>query len=517
MTEHDMNSLVAYDSSDSETDYDKSEDIKTAQGEQDFARSSFKVQPAFPRLESSGCSPEVIIASSHRNVECNFNSAQNCAQRHSNATFRPPGTTLNNVTRFQFSKSDYGNPRALLQKSARDGKMDHSAQKRLIQDSVTDAQNIRPYVPKRLRQNEAVNNKSNELREGTEVVNTGIDCTAPEEHRLGLLSRVSDFIKPFLENTHKTSNVPKCLMFELPQHKGPVTTVQWCPVETHSHLLLSASMDKSFKVWDAVETGRCLKSYLCHSGAVRDAQWSSCGRHILSGGFDSMLHLTDIETGKQIITVHNDFQITCLAVSPTNENVFLCGGFSSTVKAWDTRSCKVVNEYSAGVQQTLDVLFLPGGNEFLTSTDAVSRDSADRTIIAWDFQTSAKISNQIFHERYTIPCMALHPKEPVFIAQTNGNYIVLFSTRRPYRMNKTKRYEGHKVEGYAVGCKFSRDGTLIASGSADGTVCFYNYMNSKVVHTLPAHKQACTDVAFHPVHPSIIATCDWSGEIKLWH
>lgn len=84
-------------------------------------------------------------------------------------------------------------------------------------------------------------------------------------------------------------------------------------------------------------------------------------------------------------------------------------------------------------------------------------------------------------------------------------------------MNKTKRYEGHKVEGYAVGCKFSRDGTLIASGSADGTVCFYNYMNSKVVHTLPAHKQACTDVAFHPVHPSIIATCDWSGEIKLWH
>ncbi|XP_051869835.1 WD repeat-containing protein 25 isoform X3 [Pristis pectinata] len=300
------------------------------------------------------------------------------------------------------------------------------------------------------------------------------------------------------------------------QHQGPVTTIQWCPVDQHSHLLLSASMDKSIKIWDAIETGRCLKNYLCHSGAVRDAQWSLCGRQILSGGFDSMLHLTDIETGKQVISFCNEFQITCLAFSPTNQNVFLSGGFSSTVKAWDTRSCKVVNEYSAGIQQTLDILFLPGGTEFLTSTDAVSRDSADRTIIAWDFQTSAKISNQIFHERYTIPCMALHPKEPVFVAQTNGNYMVLFSTQRPYRMNKRKRYEGHKVEGYAVGCKFSHDGTLLASGSSDGTVCFYNYLNSKLVRTLPAHKQACTDVSFHPVHPSIIATSDWSGEIKLW-
>lgn len=44
-------------------------------------------------------------------------------------------------------------------------------------------------------------------------------------------------------------------------------------------------------------------------------------------------------------------------------------------------------------------MFLREGKEFFTSTDAVSQDSADRTIIAWDFQTAAKISNQIFHVR----------------------------------------------------------------------------------------------------------------------
>lgn len=55
------------------------------------------------------------------------------------------------------------------------------------------------------------------------------------------------------------------------------------------------------------------------------------------------------------------------------------------------------------MQQTLDILFLQEGSEFLSSTDASSRDSADRTIIAWDFRSSAKISNQIFHVRIPHP------------------------------------------------------------------------------------------------------------------
>ncbi|XP_072895771.1 WD repeat-containing protein 25 isoform X2 [Hemitrygon akajei] len=421
-----MNSLVAYDSSDSESENGKHEEIKYAQGEDNFVHSNFELRSVFPttsRMQSSGCGHQVKMASTGSNVDCSLNSTQNSVQRHFGVTFRPAVMTLEDESCFQVSKGVLENSLALVQKSGRTGKMIPSAQKRLFQDSMTGAQNIKPYVPKRLREKEAVCNKSNKLQESRDILNTGVDCTAPAEYQLGLLSKVSDFIKPYLESQHKTSKVPKHLVFQMSQHSGPVTTIQWCPVEQHSHLLLSASMDKSIKV---------------------------------------------------------------------------------------------VNEYNAGIQQTLDILFLPGGNEFLTSTDAVSRDSADRTIIAWDFQTSARISNQIFHERYTIPCMALHPKEPVFVAQTNGNYMVLFSTQRPYRMNKRKRYEGHKVEGYAVGCKFSCDGTLIASGSSDGTLCFYNYLNSKLVHTLPAHKQACIDVSFHPVHPSIIASSDWSGEIKLW-
>ncbi|KAG8514414.1 WD repeat-containing protein 25 [Galemys pyrenaicus] len=185
--------------------------------------------------------------------------------------------------------------------------------------------------------------------------------------------------------------------------------------------------------------------------------------------------------------------------------------------ARSARGSGVVRSYKATIQQTLDILFLREGSEFLSSTDASSRDSADRTIIAWDFRSSAKISNQIFHERYTCPSLALHPREPVFLAQTNGNYLALFSAVWPYRMSRRRRYEGHKVEGYSVGCECSPDGDLLVTGSADGRALLYTFRTASRARTLHSHTQACVGTAFHPVLPSVLATSSWEGDMKIWH
>ncbi|XP_056248974.1 WD repeat-containing protein 25 [Seriola aureovittata] len=368
---------------------------------------------------------------------------------------------------------------------------------------------VRPYIPKRQK-----------LATSVETV----DPKYPAEQVTGnktresqILSDVSAIVKPYLALKPDTAGIPRRLLMSLGGHQGPVNTVQWCPVPHLSHLLLSASMDKTFKVWDGAESGRCLRVYTCHSGAVRDACWTPCGRHLLTGSFDNKAVITDVETGEQIVKLDNQFKVMSVALHPNNPDVFLCGGYSSVVKAWDSRSSKMVKVYKAGIQQTLDILFLRGGMDFITSSDCVSRDSADRTLIAWDYQTTAKVSNQIYHERYTCPSLALHPVEESFVAQTNGNYMAVFSSQQPYRMNKRRRYEGHKVEGYAVQCEFSLDGSILASGSATGSAHFYDYHNARLLHTLQAHSQPCLCVSQHPVLPATVATCDWAGEIKVWH
>ncbi|XP_015235476.1 PREDICTED: WD repeat-containing protein 25 [Cyprinodon variegatus] len=385
---------------------------------------------------------------------------------------------------------------------------------------VTDASNpakrqhsamsgIRPYIPKRQRLIQS------EEADGTQ--NPSEQVSGNQTRKGPVLTDVSSRVKHYLGEKTQAAGVPRKLLMSLEGHQGPVNTVQWCPVPHISHLLLSASMDKTFKVWDGAESGRCLRLYTCHSGAVRDACWTPCGQQLLTGSFDNTAVITDVETGQPTVKVDNQFKVMCVAVHPSSPDVFLCGGYSSVVKAWDSRCCKAVKAYKAAIQQTLDILFLSGGSDFITSSDCVSRDSADRTLIAWDYHSTAKISNQIYHERYTCPSLALHPLEESFVGQTNGNYIALFSSQMPYRMNKRRRFDGHKVEGYAVQCDFSMDGSILASGSSTGTAHFYDYQSTRVLHALQAHRQPCLSVSQHPVLPATAATCDWAGEIKIWN
>ena len=43
------------------------------------------------------------------------------------------------------------------------------------------------------------------------------------------------------------------------------------------------------------------------------------------------------------------------------------------------------------------------------------------------------------------PRLAVHPHQAEMMAQSGGNYLSLFSTIKPYKMNRCKRFEGHMV------------------------------------------------------------------------
>lgn len=99
---------------------------------------------------------------------------------------------------------------------------------------------VRPYIPKRQK-----------LATSVETVQP----TCPAEQVPGnqtrerqIFSDVSPIVKPYLALKPGTAGIPRKLQLTLGGHQGPVNTVQWCPVPHLSHLLLSASMDKTVKV-----------------------------------------------------------------------------------------------------------------------------------------------------------------------------------------------------------------------------------------------------------------------------
>ena len=74
--------------------------------------------------------------------------------------------------------------------------------------------------------------------------------------------------------------------------------------------------------------------------------------------------------------------------------------------------------------------------------------------------------------------------------------------------------KGHK--GRVRGLSFSPDGTMLASGSVDGTIRLWNTANGEALATLPGHMEEASDVAFSP-DGRTLASLNMRLAVKLWH
>lgn len=74
-----------------------------------------------------------------------------------------------------------------------------------------------------------------------------------------------------------------------------------------------------------------------------------------------------------------------------------------------------------------------------------------------------------------------------------------------------------QVLGYPLSCSIRADGLVVGSGSADGCIAFYDYFSGKTVASVKsAHAGPSTDVQFHPVLPSTVASCGWDCVVAIW-
>ncbi len=218
---------------------------------------------------------------------------------------------------------------------------------------------------------------------------------------------------------------------------------------------------------------------------------------------------------------------------PSNENIKLIGS-KNEIYAWDTRESatkasngqtKPAKTFKSFMGQIQDLVFLDD-ERFASSGDIVSKDSAEYSIMVWDYASTAVLSNQIFHEKYVCTCLRKHPFHSIFFAQTHGNYICEFSSTSPFKMNKYKRFEstGHATQGCSIGFDLNPSGNLLASGSLDGFVYVYNASTSKLEFKIKAFgneltRSPCMDVKFNTSESKqgkLIAASSSNGVIKVY-
>ena len=322
------------------------------------------------------------------------------------------------------------------------------------------------------------------------------------------------FINPprALKNIEHSCFIPKKLIHTYTGHTKPIQKMKFFP--KYGHFLFTCSLDGKVKLWDVMNNRKCLITYNGHTEGVRDISLSNDGKRFLSAGFDKIARYWDTETGKVISSIPLRKVPFCISLNPSEDkqNEFLIGTSSKSIFQYDINKEKneePVLEYGEHLGAVNTVTFIDYNRKFASTSD-------DRKILIWEYGSPVvitRISDPIMH---SIPSVVLHPNGNHFLGQSLDNKIVVYDCKNGFKLNKKKKFVGHVNAGYACGLDFSPDGQFVCSGDTDGKIWFWSWRNCANYATIKAHDKICFDVKWHPLFPSLVASCSWDGTIKLW-
>ncbi|KQJ81987.1 hypothetical protein BRADI_5g04660v3 [Brachypodium distachyon] len=177
--------------------------------------------------------------------------------------------------------------------------------------------------------------------------------------------------------------------------------------DSPGHLLASAGMDHTVHIWNVWNQGNTTARVLkYHTAAVKDVRWSPHRPLLLSGGFDCSSRLVDVEEGKEISVFKEDQAVEVIKFNPSNSNIFLSGGSKGSLRLWDIRSGLATTEFHKSLGTILDIEFSADGKQFISSTDTTRSNISENSIIIWDILRQVPLSNQVYTEAFTCPCVS---------------------------------------------------------------------------------------------------------------
>ena len=303
--------------------------------------------------------------------------------------------------------------------------------------------------------------------------------------------------------------LPKRCVQVLHGHTQAVQAVKFYPV--YGHLLLSASLDNTVKIWSATGKRKCIQTYEGHSNVVRDICWNYDGTQFLSCSYDRLIRLWDTETGKVLCTFTCRKIPYCIRFNPNPDKntAFVTGTANRNIVQYDTNTGKKVQTYEEHLGAVNSVCFVDENRKFISCSD-------DKKVFLWEFGNPIVAKHISEPSLHAVAYTSLHPSSRHFLGQCLDNNIVVFEARGGFRMNRRKKFTGHDSKGYGCAIALSPDGQYVCSGDANGKMWFWNWKTARNYRTLEAHQDVCLGVDWHPIFSSTIASCGWDGLIKIW-
>jgi predicted NACHT family NTPase len=153
---------------------------------------------------------------------------------------------------------------------------------------------------------------------------------------------------------------------EIRSLRGHVRAVTSVAVSPDGKRILTGSMDRTAKVWDALE-GKELFTLFGHAQWIWAVAFSPDGQRLATGSRDGTAMIWDAANGDLLLTCKgHSSEVSAVAFSPDSRRV-LTGSSDRTARVWDATTGRELMTFSGSGSPLQAVAFSPDGRRVVTA------------------------------------------------------------------------------------------------------------------------------------------------------
>jgi WD40 repeat protein len=310
--------------------------------------------------------------------------------------------------------------------------------------------------------------------------------------------RLPTWAPEFMRVRHAVSRESRALLRDLTGHFGAVNA---CVVTTDGRRVVSASDDKTLKVWD-LDTGCVITTLKAHADGVNACAVTPDGRRVVSASSDETLKVWDLDTGRLLTTLEGHIgSVNSCSVTPDGRRV-VSASSDETLKVWDLDTGRLLTTLEGHTEWVRSCAVTPDGRRVVSASD-------DKTLRVWDFETGRTVATLEGHTGWVNSCAITSDGQRV-VSTSDDKTLKVWDLDTGRILATLKDHIS-----WVNSCAITSDGQRVVSASGDGTLKVWNLDTGRVVATLEGHAGRVNSCAITSDGQRVVSA---SGDktLKVW-